>query len=285
MVKLNLTSIETAIREVAAQEILPRFRNLQQGDIAFKIGDDPVTIADQAAEKALSELLIRLLPGSMVLGEEAFAADSSLLALVKGESPVWIIDPIDGTRAFVAGQPYYGVIVALSLRNQVLAGWFYDPGSDEFVTAEQGSGAWHQGQRLTVNRAANFAQLVGCGGDRVQRQWAKLPDTVRLQGPQFKPLPYSGCHEYPRLWIDQAYFGNPAQPAHFRAIMQHCTPWDDAAATLMQHEAGGYCAHWDGTPILPSSYQTGTLWAPDQECWHQLRKWILNFCPMPVTAI
>lgn len=280
MSKINISAVETAIREVAEQEILPRFRNLRQGDIAYKTGDDPVTIADQAAEKALSERLIRLLPGSVVLGEEGFATDSGLLTLVDGESPVWIIDPIDGTRVFVAGQPHFGVIVALSIQKQVVAGWFYDPGSGEFITAEQGSGTWHLGQRLSVNRAA-FQDMIGSGGDKATRQWRKLPDNERAQGPQFNPLPYSGCHEYPRLWLDRGYFGNPAYPAHFRAIVQHCTPWDDAAATLMHREAGGYCAHWSGAPILPNSYQVGTLWAPDPDSWQQLREWVSGFCPIP----
>lgn len=277
MLKINFEAVESAIREVADAEILPRFRNLQEGDIAFKIGDDPVTIADQAAEKALSEHLIRLLPGSHVVGEEAFAADSGLLSLFSGESPVWIIDPIDGTRNFVAGKRQFGVIVALTLQNQTVAGWIYDPTSGEFVTAELGAGAWHQGKRLSVNRATDFQRLVGAGGDRAFRAWQKLSPAEQKSGPAFQPLPYGGCHDYPRLWLESAYFDNPASPAHFRAIMVHGTPWDDAAAILMHHEAGGASGHWDGAPIMPNSIGRGTLLAPDQESWHQLQKWVTGF--------
>jgi len=97
---------------------MPRFRRLRSSDIAFKIGDDPVTIADKAAEKALSQRLLALLPDSTVVGEEDCAANPCVLERFSGESPVWIIDPIDGTRNFVAGKPTFGGIVALAKRNQ-----------------------------------------------------------------------------------------------------------------------------------------------------------------------
>src|SRR5271168_2971050 len=101
MARLDIDAVTAIIREVAEEHILPRFRNLKSADIAFKIGDDPVTIADKEAESALSARLSSLLKGSKVVGEEAFAANPRVLESFSGESPVWIIDPIDGTRNFV----------------------------------------------------------------------------------------------------------------------------------------------------------------------------------------
>jgi len=150
MIHVNPEAVSKIIQEVADEYILPRFRNLQAGDVAFKIGDDPVTIADKEAEKALSTRLFDLLPGSNLVGEEIFASNQGILNHFSGESPVWIVDPIDGTRNFVRGSPEFGVIVALAERNQTIAGWIYDPTSKEVVTAEKGSGSWFKGQKLKV---------------------------------------------------------------------------------------------------------------------------------------
>ena len=94
-----------------------------------------MTIADKEAESALSARLLGLLPGSKVVGEEAFAYDSGILRQFFGESPVWIIDPIDGTRNFTRSSPEFGVIVALAKQNQVVAGWICDPTSGDVVVA------------------------------------------------------------------------------------------------------------------------------------------------------
>ncbi len=142
MLKISVEDIAGHIREVAETEILPRFCKLREGDIAFKIGDDPVTIADKEAEKALSNRFLALLPGSKVVGEEAFADNPQLLECFFGESPVWIIDPIDGTRNFVAGKTTFGVIVGLAQRNEMVAGWLYDPMSGQYIAAERGAGAY-----------------------------------------------------------------------------------------------------------------------------------------------
>ena len=138
MLKVNIESVSSIIREVSKTEILPRFRNLQKNDISYEVGDDPVTVADAAAEKALAGRLMGLLPDSTVVGEEDYAANPEILRRFDGESPVWIVDPIDGTRNFVAGSPVFGVIVALSLQNQTVAGWIYDPVSGDMVASDGG---------------------------------------------------------------------------------------------------------------------------------------------------
>src|ERR1700744_4790279 len=126
MIKLDVSKGSNLIQEVADEHILPHFCNLKAADVTYKIGDDPVTIADKEAEKALSTRLLDLLPGSNVVGEEAFHADKGILDRLFSESPVWIIDPVDGTRNFVRGSSEFGVIVALAERNQTIDGWIYD---------------------------------------------------------------------------------------------------------------------------------------------------------------
>src|SRR5262245_2136493 len=109
----DIDRVREAITEVAAQEIMPRFCNLAAADIRKKPGDETVTVADEAAEHALTHRLHDLLPGSLVVGEEAAAADQGVLARLGGDEFVWVIDPIDGTRNFANGKPDFGVMVAL----------------------------------------------------------------------------------------------------------------------------------------------------------------------------
>lgn len=276
---LQIDQVSKIIQEVADEYILPRFRNLGSNDIAFKIGDDPVTIADKEAEIALSTRLLGLLPGSKVVGEEAFSANQSLLNSFFSESPVWIIDPIDGTRNFVSGSSEFGVIVALAERNQTIAGWIYDPSSKEVLTTEKGSGVWHKGQRLNVLGPQKLANMHGFLGDRLMDFYKKSNNNNNLQ-PVFNVMT-AGSHEYPQLLLNRQHFGKNRPQVHFRASYAYATPWDDAAGVLMHQEAGGYAAFWNGEPYMPSEMHRGIALAPDKDSWIELRKWVQTFCELP----
>ncbi|GAA2751583.1 hypothetical protein GCM10010440_64410 [Kitasatospora cinereorecta] len=101
----DVSEVDRIVREVAEQEIVSRFGRLVAGEIAEKAPGDLVTVADRAAEEALTARLTALLPGSAVVGEEAVSADPGVLKALDGPDPVWIVDPIDGTHNFVAGNP------------------------------------------------------------------------------------------------------------------------------------------------------------------------------------
>ncbi|MET8692490.1 inositol monophosphatase family protein [Streptomyces bauhiniae] len=141
--------VEEAIRKAAATEILPRFRRLAEHEVDQKSGPhDLVTDADRLAERRLTEELSRLLPGSVVVGEEAVHANPASYDAVRGDAPVWIIDPVDGTRQFVHGNDGFCTLVALAHRGTVLASWTYAPVRDQFATAVRGKGAYLDGERL-----------------------------------------------------------------------------------------------------------------------------------------
>lgn len=279
MRSIDFQAVESIIRDVAATEIMPRFRNLQADDIAFKIGDDPVTVADKAAEKALSERLRKLLPGSVIVGEEECFLNPAVLDQFQDEAPIWIIDPIDGTKNFTDGVPVFGVVVALVQHHKTLAGWLYDPNSDEFITAEHGAGAWHKGRRLSVLPPEPLERLTGPMGPSLRQAYAQAsipPGTVE---PVFDAGFHMGaCHTYARLVAGPEHFSRPASQWHFRCVMNAGMPWDDAAALLVHSEAGGYSALFNGDPVPPSVYRQGLIAAPDKDCWHALRGWLGHFC-------
>ncbi|MEU9921496.1 inositol monophosphatase family protein [Streptomyces griseoluteus] len=141
--------VEGAIRKAAATEILPRFRRLAEHEVDQKSGPhDLVTDADRLAERRLTDELSALLPGSVVVGEEAVHANPATYEAIRGDAPVWIIDPVDGTRQFVHGNDGFCTLVALAHRGTVLASWTYAPVRDQFATAVRGQGAFLDGERL-----------------------------------------------------------------------------------------------------------------------------------------
>ncbi|MFB7423448.1 inositol monophosphatase family protein [Streptomyces hydrogenans] len=154
------TEVEEAVRKAAAAEITPRFRQLSEHEIVEKNGPyDLVTVADRAAEEHLTASLTALLPGSVVVGEEAVHADPELYGALRGDAPVWIVDPVDGTRQFVQGDPAFCTLVALARHGELLASWTYAPALGELAVAVRGRGATLNGRPLRSGSPAPGAAL------------------------------------------------------------------------------------------------------------------------------
>ncbi|MDQ0993894.1 inositol monophosphatase family protein [Streptomyces sp. V3I7] len=147
--------VEAAMREAAAAEILPRFRRLAEHEVDRKSGPhDLVTDADRLAEQYLTKKLGELLPGSVVVGEEGVHANPATYDAIHGDAPVWIVDPVDGTRQFVHGNPGFCTLVTLAHRGVPLASWTYAPVRDQLATAVRGQGAYLNGERLVAGSPA-----------------------------------------------------------------------------------------------------------------------------------
>ncbi|CAL9386709.1 inositol monophosphatase family protein [Streptomyces sp. Tu 3180] len=141
--------VEESVRKAAAQEIMPRWRRLAEHEVELKAGPhDLVTDADRKAELYLTEALAALLPGSVVVGEEAVHANPASYEAIRGEAPVWIVDPVDGTRQFVHGDSGFCTLVALVRRGVLYASWTFAPARDQLATAVRGKGAYLDGERL-----------------------------------------------------------------------------------------------------------------------------------------
>lgn len=156
----DLTEVEAAVRAAAAAEIMPRFRQLAADEIVEKSGPhDLVTVADRLAEEHLTAALTRLLPGSVVVGEEAVHADPAVYDALGGDAPVWIVDPVDGTRQFVRGEPGFCTLVALAHRGELLASWTYAAALDEMAIAVRGRGATLDGEPIRAGSPVPGAVL------------------------------------------------------------------------------------------------------------------------------
>lgn len=257
----GLRRVEAAIREIAAAEITPRFRNLASGDMHEKQPGQLVTIADTEAERRLTPLLRDLLPGSAVVGEEGVAEDPSRLAWVAREPSVWLVDPVDGTQNFAEGKPVFATMVALLQHGRAVASWIFDPVTGRMATAEQGAGAYLDGGRLRTAAAPPLDRMRG----RLTRKTAK-----RLQGKVGLAF-YLRCagHEYVTLARGDAHFG----------LFRRLYPWDHAPGELMFREAGGFSARLDGSAYDPAEIEASLLVAPDRESWEALRALIAEYAP------
>ena len=243
------------IRSVAEQEILPRFRRLEQDESWEKRPGSVVTIADKQSEQRLAAGLAALVPQSLVVGEEAAEDQPEVLAYLSRNDPVWVIDPVDGTANFAAGNPDFAVMVGLVVAGETQAGWIHNPISNTTAVAVIGEGAWMGTERLCVAQSVPLAEMTGSLGPRLRRNKA-------FSG-QFAGVTYTRCCGIDYLAMVQ---GN----RHF-AFYRRLKPWDHVAGQLLHREAGGYNACLDGTSYDPASPASeGLLLAPDRASWEQI---------------
>ena len=120
--------LASILADTAQAEVMPRFRNLPEGAVRGKTSArDLVTDADEAAERMISARLAKLYPGAVLIGEEASTRNPALLNMLVDADLAFLIDPIDGTRNYVAGLPLFGMMIAACHRGDVIAGVIYDP--------------------------------------------------------------------------------------------------------------------------------------------------------------
>jgi fructose-1,6-bisphosphatase/inositol monophosphatase family enzyme len=148
-----MDEVATVMRQAAAEAILPRYQTLLAGDVEEKTPGEVVTVADREAEQLISPRLAALQPGSRVVGEEAVAANPSLLDGLD-DGHVWLVDPLDGTANFVAGSSSFSVMVALLKDGQTIASWLLDPVSGQLSVASRGDGAFIDGMRVRTSTAS-----------------------------------------------------------------------------------------------------------------------------------
>ncbi|MET7369904.1 inositol monophosphatase family protein [Streptomyces sp. NPDC005566] len=236
----NLTEVEAAVRAAAAAEIMPRYRQLATHEIVQKSGPhDLVTAADRRAEEHLTASLTRLLPGSAVVGEEAVHADPSVYDALGEDAPVWIVDPVDGTRQFVHGEPGFCTLVALAHRGEVLASWTYAPALGEMAIAVRGRGATLNGTPMHSGSpvAGAVLRVAMSHPDYTSDAQKRALLGLRTEGIEARPCGSAGL-EYLAV----------ARGAQDAVAFNWELAWDHAAGLLLVAEAGGTQATLAGVP-------------------------------------
>ena len=252
---------------VAAQEIMPRFRRLGVADVRRKTSAaDLVTEADERAEREIVREIAQRYPGALIVGEEASSADASVMEGLHEADLAFVIDPVDGTFNFASGVPLFGVMLAVVVSGETVAGIIHDPVGGDWTVGLRGAGAWVRHKdgsrdRLRVAAPVPVSEMTG------SISWGFMPDPLRstLARNHAKSLSHFGyrcaAHEYRLLASGHAHF----------VVYNKLMPWDHLAGALLHAEAGGYSARFDGSAYRPEHLDGGLLVAPDRESWKELR--------------
>lgn len=232
------------MRHTAAEQVVPRWRQLDESDenvVTHKSGPhDLVTVADKRAEAQLERLLTGLVPGSAFVGEEGVHACPATYEALRGDAPVWIVDPVDGTRQFVRGEEGFCMMVALARHGEVLASWTFAPVLERMAVARRGGGALLNGEPLHAGSPADGAVLrvAVSHPDFTDEEQERSLRGLRTEGVAPRPTGSAGL-EYLAVAggaLDAVAYGWEAA-------------WDHAAGQLQVAEAGGACTTLTGDPF------------------------------------
>jgi histidinol phosphatase-like enzyme (inositol monophosphatase family) len=156
---------------IAARETLPRFRTELAVDNKWDVGFDPVTAADREAERAIRDLIAERFPDHGIVGEEWAPRQSD-------HACQWIIDPIDGTRAFIAGVPVWGTLIGFTVGGLARAGLMAQPFTDETYIGLPGETRYLRNGESRVLRTSTVTRLAEAKLSATTPEMFREPDTI-----------------------------------------------------------------------------------------------------------
>ena len=208
-----------------------------QTDLAIerKADQTPVTVADREAERLIRTRIERAFPDHAIVGEE-FGTSGSRDAHHR-----WFIDPIDGTKAFVAGIPSYSVLIGLAIDGRVEVGAAYFPGLDELVVAATGEGCWWNGAPTSVSTTPSLAEGILTFTDvNTFDAFGRADEWERLKG-----------RAYHRVGWGDAYGHCLVATGRAELMLDPVmTAWDAGPLPVILREAGGYFGDWQGNETI-----------------------------------
>ncbi|WP_166830936.1 histidinol-phosphatase [Thalassoroseus pseudoceratinae] len=222
-----------------ASELILKYYQTDNIGLESKSDSSPVTVADRGAEELLRMRIGDAFPDDGILGEEFPPKEGT-------NGYRWILDPIDGTKCFVAGTPLFGTLIGIERDGKMIAGVCRFPALDEVVYAREGGGAWFQTgdkepKAAQVSSVDQIENALGCftelaGWYKIERKelFDKLASSARaLRG-------WGDCYGHMLVATGRAEF----------SIDPIMSPWDIAALIPIVRESGGYCGDWDGNRII-----------------------------------
>jgi inositol-phosphate phosphatase/L-galactose 1-phosphate phosphatase/histidinol-phosphatase len=226
----ELLAVANRLADAAGAVLRRHFRT------PFAIDDkadaSPVTIADRDAEAAMRAIIAESCPGHGVLGEE-HGADR-----LEAEW-LWVLDPIDGTRAFITGKPSFGTLVALLHRGRPVLGIIDQPITNERWVGAAGRETVLNGKPIAVRRCPDLAHAylyttapeLFVGAD--EAPWRRIHDAVK----------------HPRYGADCYAYGLVALGCVDLVVETTLKPYDYCALIPVIEGAGGIVTDWHGAPL------------------------------------
>ncbi len=205
-------------------------RYFQTGiDFERKKDNSPVTVADKEAEKLIRGLLERYYPDYGIIGEEFGRVESK-------NGLNWTVDPIDGTKSFICGVPFYGNLLALLDENErSIVGVINLPALNEVVYAARGAGAYWNGRRVQTSKVASLSDAVMLASDMIgygarESKYQTLLNSTFIQ----------------RTWGDSYGYTLVATGRADFIVDPVMNVWDSGPLQVIVEEAGGTFTDWNG---------------------------------------
>jgi histidinol-phosphatase len=225
--------LEAAI-EAARAAGQAALKHYQSGvEVMLKADQSPVTRADREAESVIVERLRSAFPAYGFLGEE-FGA--------QGDQKVrWIVDPIDGTRNFVRGIPFWATLIALEEDGEITAGVVHNPVTGELLHARRGAGAYANGERISVSDIDDLSRAFVCHASlNLLRPTGYWEGFVRLVDVTERQRGFGEYYAYALVARGLAEI----------AVEADLKPWDLAPIKILIEEAGGRFTDFEGRPTI-----------------------------------
>ena len=216
----------------AGAEVLPYFRSgVEVTNKRDNGGFDPVTAADQGAERIIRSAIESTYPEHGIFGEE--------YGFRPGNGLTWVIDPIDGTRAFMTGMLHWGMLVALFDGQQPVLGVMYQPYTDELFSGD-GDNAWFEraGQEMPL-RTSNCEQVAQASLSTTGIDWLSAAEREQFQG-------LSRRTKLTKMGGDCYLFGALAMGTLDIGVEAKLQAYDIQALIPIVRGAGGVITAWDG---------------------------------------
>ncbi|MBN1253774.1 MAG: inositol monophosphatase [Deltaproteobacteria bacterium] len=195
-----------------------------------------VTEVDRICEGRIIEIIKGVFPEHSILTEET--------PMPGGSSPFrWIIDPLDGTTNYAHGYPCFCTSIAVEMEGEIVLGAIYDPLLDELFTAQQGRGAFLNGERITVSTTEQLTNALICTGFPYDLRESPVNNlnhfanfimearAIRRDGSAALDLCYVAAGRFDGFWELKL------------------NPWDVAAGKLIVEEAGGVTTNFRGARL------------------------------------
>ncbi|HYG76229.1 MAG TPA: inositol monophosphatase family protein [Planctomycetota bacterium] len=204
--------------------------------VETKHDDSPVTQADKEAEAVIRGVISKYYPRHSIVGEEGGTSEGD-------PDYRWIVDPIDGTKTFIHGVPFYGVLIGVEVRGSTDVGVVYLPAFDELVVAARGLGCLWNGRPAKVSGVSELKHATLLTTN-ISTAVARSDAYEKLAAQAKMNRTWGDCYGYVLVATGRAEI----------MMDPEMKPWDSAPLLPILQEAGGHFTTWDGR---------ATIWGPD----------------------
>lgn len=213
---------------------------MDRSDASLKGDADWVSQVDLEAQSAALEVIRRHHPDHPIMAEEG---DKATVSVPDDGTPIWIVDPLDGTTNYLHGHPMYASSVAVAMSGRVMAGAVTAPALGQRWWARRGGGAFRNGSAISVTKVEGLGgALVGTGfpfrsRDQLDRYADQLRSVIRAG---------AGVRRGGAAAVDLCYLADGRFDAFWELSLH---PWDYAAAIVIIEEAGGTTGRVQDGPL------------------------------------